>query len=99
MKTLLLLIIMILSYKGNEISTREIGNLYPMTTVVTNVDYSTDTVTLTDFNGFNWRFTGTEDWDNGDICSCIMSDSGTPYIFDDEIITVKYDGWISGYPR
>lgn len=91
MKLLLLLIMFMM--------TSETETLYPMTTVVTNVDYSTDIVTITDFNGFEWQFVGAEDWDNGDICSCIMSDKGTPLIFDDEIITVKYDGWIDGYQR
>lgn len=72
-------------------------NEYPMTTVVTNVNYTTDIVTIQDFNGFEWQFSGCEDWTKGDICSCIMSDNGTPLIFDDEIITVKYDGWFSGW--
>lgn len=79
--------------------TETVINEYPMTTVVTSVDYTTDIVTIQDFNGFEWQFTGTEDWTEGSICSCIMSDKGTPYIFDDEIITVKYDGWFDGFPR
>ena len=92
MRLLIMLITLLTSMPTGQIET-----LYPMTTVVTDVNYSTDTVTLTDFNSFEWQFVGTEDWDNGDICSCIMSDNGTPYIFDDEIITVKYDGWFSGW--
>ena len=92
MKLLIMLVILLTS-----MPTSETENLYPMTTVVTDINYTTDTVTLTDFNGFEWQFTGVEDWTKGDICSCIMSDKGTPYIFDDEIITVKYDGWFSGW--
>ena len=92
MKLLIIVIILLTSTP-----TRQTENVYPMTTVVTYVDYATDIVTLSDFNGFEWQFTGTEDWSKGDICSCIMSDNGTPLIFDDEIIKVKYDGWFSGW--
>ena len=90
MKLLIMLVILLSAPRQTE-------SLYPMTTVVTDINYTTDIVTLTDFNGFEWQFTGTEDWSKGDICSCIMSDKGTPYIFDDEIIKVKYDGWFSGW--
>lgn len=92
---LLFLIVIIMS----SATARQTETLYPMTTVVTEVNHETDTVIITDFNGFEWQFVGTEDWSKGDVCSCIMSDNGTPLIFDDEIIKVKYDGWIDGFPR
>ena len=66
---------------------------YPMTTVVTDVNYGTDEVTCTDFNGNNWVFTECEDWNKGDICSMIMCDNGTEIIYDDNIISEHYDGW------
>lgn len=72
-------------------------SLYPMMCVVTEVDYATDIVTIVNFTGFIYQFYGCEDWDVDDICSCIMSDNGTPPIFDDEVISVKYDGWIEGW--
>ena len=70
---------------------------YPMTTVVVHVSRATDTVTVQDFNGNLWQFKGVEDWDIGDICSCIMNDNGTELIDDDKIVKVKYDGWFSGW--
>ena len=70
---------------------------YPMTTIVVNLDHEKDVVTCKDFNGFLWQFEGCEDWQEGDICSMIMNDNGTPKIFDDEIISVRYDGWIEGW--
>lgn len=85
--------------KETKTETETTPSLYPMMCVVTEVDYTTDTVTLTDFNGFEWQFVGIEDWDTGDVCSCIMNNNGTPLIFDDEIIEVRYDGWIEGFIR
>lgn len=70
---------------------------YPMTTVVTDVNYDTDEVTCTDFNGNKWAFTGCEDWLEGDICSMIMCDNGTETIYDDIIISERYDGWFDGW--
>lgn len=66
---------------------------YPMTTVVTDVNYDTDEVTCTDFNGNDWVLTECEDWNEGDICSMIMCDNGTEIIYDDIIISERYDGW------
>ncbi len=67
--------------------------LYALTTVVVNLDYDNDVVTVEDFNGFLWEFEGCEDWCEGDCCSMVMDDMGTDLIFDDEIINVKYDAW------
>lgn len=72
---------------------------YPLTTVVTEIDYKNDLVSVTDTNGFVWQFFGTEDWEEKDICSMIVDDNGTKTILDDVIIKVKYDGrtqtWIN----
>lgn len=67
---------------------------YPTTTVVISVDRTTDTVTVEDFTGNLWEFEGCEDWQVNDICSMIMSDNATEDIRDDEIISVRYSGWI-----
>lgn len=71
--------------------------LYPMTTIVVDLDHENDVVTCKDFNGYLWQFEGCEDWQEGDICSMIMNDNGTPKIFDDEIVSVKYDGYLEGW--
>lgn len=72
---------------------------YPMTTIVTEVNYNSDEVTCTDFNGNKWVFTGCEDWLEGDICSMIMCDNGTETIYDDIIISEHYDGWFDGWKK
>lgn len=69
-------------------------NLYPESMIVVEVDRENDVVTAQDFNGFLWEFSGTEDWNPGDICACIMDDMGTPLIFDDAIVSARYCGWV-----
>ncbi len=73
------------------------ANEYPLTTVVFEVSKETDIVTVVDFNGNLWQFKGTEDWEVGDICSCIMKSKGTSLIKDDEIKKTRYDGWVEGW--
>lgn len=68
--------------------------LYALTTVVVNVDYDNDVVTVEDFNGFLWEFEGCEDWYEGDCCAMVMDDMGTDFIFDDEILSTRYNAWI-----
>lgn len=69
-------------------------DMYAMTTKVVRVSKANDTVTVKDFNGNYWQFKGVEDWDVGDICSCVMDNKGTEEITDDEIISTHYDGWM-----
>ena len=71
--------------------------LYGLTTVVFNVSYSTDVVTVEDFNGNLWQFDGAEDWVEGDICTLIMNSKGTAEIKDDTIISVHYSGYFEGW--
>lgn len=70
------------------------SELYPTTGIVTEVDTLNDTVTFTDFNGFEWSFKGIEDYCTGDRVAAIMDDKGTENIFDDEIVKVRYCGWV-----
>lgn len=68
---------------------------YAKSTVVVDVNYNTDVVTVEDFNGFTWQFDGCEDWAEGDICAMVMSDNNTPEtIFDDIIINTNYCGYV-----
>lgn len=76
------------------IATNAIAETYPMTTVVVSLDYDVDTVIVEDFNGNLWEIEGCEDWQLFDICSMIMDDNNTSIIYDDTIITYRYDGWI-----
>ncbi len=70
-------------------------NYYAMTAVVADLNYEKDTVTVVNANGFTWSFSGTEDWELGDVASLVMNDNGTEIIFDDEIVSVRYSGYIA----
>lgn len=73
---------------------KENGNLYAETAIVREIDYATDEVVVECFNGNLFSFYGTEDWAEGDICSMLMNDNGTPTVTDDEIVSVKYSGYM-----
>ena len=72
---------------------------YALTTQVVQVDYENDVVVCQDFNGDLWEFSGCEDWLYGDIASMVMNDKGTPEKYDDEIVSVRYGGWLDGFPK
>lgn len=70
---------------------------YPALAVVTETNTKTDSVTIMTLpNGNLWDFSGVEDWSGGDLAACIFSDNGTPNFQDDEIITVRYSGYVDG---
>jgi hypothetical protein len=75
----------------------KLEEIYPLTTVVVDVDTETDVVTVQDFNGNLWTFYGVEDWIEGDICSLTMYKSGTEIIYDDQIIQTRYSGYFDGW--
>lgn len=68
---------------------------YAKSTVVIDVNYNDDLVTVQDFFGNTWQFFGCEDWAEGDICALIMDNNGTSdTIYDDVITNVTYCGWV-----
>lgn len=67
---------------------------YPLSTIVVEVDRKENLVITKDFNGNVWTFSECEDWAVNDICAMIISDNATANIYDDEIITVRYCGYI-----
>lgn len=67
---------------------------YPISTIVVELHTDEDVVVVKDFNGNLWEFYGCEDWAVGDICAMIMNDCGTAEIYDDEIVSVRYCGWV-----
>lgn len=77
--------------KSAEIDKME-KNMYPETMIVKEV--KNDLVTIETANGALFQFEGAEDWEVGDICSCIMDSKGTAIIYDDEIVKTKYSGWL-----
>lgn len=69
------------------------GNIYANTFAV--VETTDDYVLCVDFNGNKWAFDNVDgDWIEGDYVSCILYDNGTEIIYDDEILTAKYSGWV-----
>ena len=65
---------------------------YAKSGIVTRVDRKTDTVTFVDRSGNEWSFTGAEDWMVGDHIAVVMDDYGTETIFDDRVVSVRYEG-------
>ena len=72
----------------------KIETVYPKTFVVSACDLDNDKVFLVDANGNEWAISGIEDWTEGDVASAIMSDNGTPEIYDDAIIEIRYSGYL-----
>ena len=77
--------------------TAETPKLYSMGGVIVETSYANDMVTFRDFNGNLWQFQGVEDFSVNDCVSVIMDSKKTPEIRDDEIISVRYDGWLAGW--
>ena len=66
---------------------------YPATMVVTEINPTTDVVTMETATGHIYEMTGAEDYMVGDLVSLIMDDKGTADITDDEILDARYAGW------
>lgn len=72
------------------------ASIYPDAGIVTEVDYTTDTVEVTMLNGNVFAFYGCDDWYMGDIAAMIMNDNGTPEVNDDIIVnSPEYAGHVS----
>ena len=67
-------------------------SFYAETFEVIETDLENDIVYIKNSSGFVYSFYGVEDWQEKDFCACIMFDNFTKNIFDDEIISVKYQG-------
>lgn len=68
----------------------EADRVYPLAATVTAI--ADDVVTVTDYSGNTWEFTGVDDWSVDDVCAMVMNSKGTESITDDEIINCKYSG-------
>ena len=61
---------------------------------IVNLDYNTDVVTCVDAAGFEWEFTGCEDYCVNDIVCVLLDTMGTEdTIKDDVILKVDYSGY------
>lgn len=67
---------------------------YPHVAVVSEINNSTDTVTVTDCVGYQWTFEGVEDWMLYDTVAMKMYDNGTENtILDDKILQTYYSSF------
>lgn len=73
------------------------ADTYALTTKVVELDHENDVVVCEDFNGNLWEFYGCEDWQIDDIASLLMDGNGTPTIYDDEIMSARYNGTFEGW--
>lgn len=83
------------SVPASEAKTTKPGTItmYPKTTICLAVNHQTDTVTVADCNGTKWKFSGCQDFEEGDLIALIMNDNGTQnYIWDDTVVTARYSG-------
>lgn len=92
--TSIITILSIITTARGEVFFRAYEDIYPTTAVVSEVNYEENLVSVEDFNGNIWQFTETDDWAVGDICSMIMDSKKTEEIEDDEILSVRYSGFI-----
>ena len=70
------------------------AGIYALTVKVVSIDTQGDTVTTMDSAGNLWAFSGAEDWQVNDCASLVMYDAGTQSIYDDEVISARYNAWI-----
>ncbi len=73
------------------------AEIYPQTFVVDLVNHEQNYMVLVDYNGNEWIWEGVEDFDCGDIVAAIMEERGTPTIYDDEIVIIRYTGYMEGW--
>lgn len=71
-----------------------LADVYPVSTVVTEVDEELNLVTVETFTGIKYQFYGTDDWIPGDVAALLMDTNGTDTVIDDSIIAARYSGWL-----
>lgn len=89
----ILAVLAIITAISGQAAPQQIGTEYPQGFIVTEVNQEADTITLTTATGYDYIWTGSEDWQEGDQVAAIMNDNGTPSILDDSIICIKYVGF------
>lgn len=89
----ILAVLAIITAISGQAAPQQIGTEYPQGFIVTEVNQEEDTITLTTATGYDYIWTGAEDWQEGDQVAAIMNDNGTPSILDDSIICIKYVGF------
>ena len=66
---------------------------YAKSACVVEIDRDADVVTFEDCMGNLWDWEGVEDWAIDDDAALLMDSKDTETIYDDEIISVKFENW------
>lgn len=74
-----------------------LADTYPTMFIVTDVDEVSGALVLEDFSGNLWEWYGIEDTFPGDMIAAIMDDLCTAEVYDDEIVAIRYCGWLDGW--
>lgn len=69
------------------------GWYYAKSARVIEIDRVADVVTFEDCTGNLWDWEGVEDWEVDDFAALLMNSKGTASIYDDEIISAKFENW------
>lgn len=74
-----------------------LADTYPTLFVVAETDEVSDSMLVVDFNGQLWEWYGIEDTFPGDMIAAIMDDLDTDEVYDDEIVAIRYCGWLDAW--
>lgn len=98
-KLVMMMMVVVMMVMGCTAFAQEVEHEhYQMMTVVLAVDYCFDRVICLDMEGNEWEFEGTEDWFEGDFCVFEMCPCNEAGIYDDEIVSTTYVGFMeAGY--
>ena len=69
------------------------SEVYPACGLITKIE--SDTVWFETQTGNTFAFTGSEDYEPGDLVAVIFDDNGTSDVHDDSIEAVRYAGYLS----
>ena len=65
---------------------------YPQCGIITSIDRTRDTMTITDSTGNRWIWEGVEDFQLRDHVSMVMDDNNSDFVLDDKIVKIYYMG-------
>lgn len=73
------------------------AEIYPQAFIVSEINYEEGILILDDCCGYTWIWEGIEDYSIGDVVAAIVDDNDTEFLFDDELVKIKYAGYIEGW--
>lgn len=83
--------IVILVVIGIVLMTEAKADVYSTLFKVEKVDRIEDVAILVDCTGHEWLYTEPEDMEEDDFYTAVMDDNGTELVYDDVIISIRYE--------